>query len=181
MAATYLAPWLGHRWGAAASPVLARMARAPRSAVQRWANLVLLVVVVLLGVGVAVARVTPAAEQSAITEAMPVGATQWLRVHAPSARLFNVYAWGGWLGRELPDARVYIDGRSDIYGDAPIRAFADAIALKTDPSVLLDRYDVDHVVFWPDSPLAGWLDAQAGWRRVYADAQAAIWERVQDG
>jgi hypothetical protein len=155
------------------------MARVPSSPALRRTNAALLAVVVLLGVVVAVARVTPDAERTAIGEAMPVGATAWLRQHAPSARLFNVYAWGGWLGRELPDATVYIDGRSDIYGDAPIRAFADAIALKTDPEVLLDRYEVDHVVFWPDSALASWLDAQAGWRRVYTDPQAVVWERAQ--
>ena len=181
MAATYLAPWLGSRWGSFGGSTLARMARPPRSAARRWTNAVLLVAVVLLGTAVAVARVTPAAEQSAIAGAMPVAAMDWLRANAPDARLFNVYAWGGWLGRELPGARVYIDGRSDIYGDAPIRAFADAIALKTNPSVLLDRYEVDHVIFWPDSPLAGWLDAQSGWRRVYADGQAVIWERAQGG
>ena len=179
MAATYLAPRLAETaMGQRFSPVLERMGRAPRASGQRGLNAVLLAIVVVLGLLVAVARVSPGAQDAAIAEAMPVAATGWLREHAPDARLFNVYAWGGWLGRELPGAKVYIDGRSDIYGDAPIRAFADAIALKTSPSGLLDRYAVDHVIFWPDSALAGWLDAQAGWRRVYTDDQAAIWERA---
>jgi hypothetical protein len=47
----------------------------------------------------------------------------------------------------------------------------------TDPAVLLDRYRVSDVVFWPDSALAGWLDASPGWQRVYTDTQAVIWER----
>jgi hypothetical protein len=178
MACVYLAPRLsGTRIGAAFGGLTQRLARPARSPGLAVANLVLCLAVGLLGVGVAAARVTPSAQSSAIAEAMPVTATAWLRDHAPLARIFNVYAWGGWLGRELPGAKVYIDGRSDIYGDVPIRGYAQAIALETDPGKLLDRYRVDHVVFWPDSALAGWLDRSSVWRRVYTDGQAAVWER----
>ncbi|PZR62502.1 MAG: hypothetical protein DLM71_06755 [Chloroflexi bacterium] len=72
---------------------------------------------------------------------------------------------------------VYIDGRSDIFGDTPIRAYARAIGLQTDPGLLLDAYAVDHVVFWPDSPLGRWLDRAPAWRRVYTDSLAAVWAR----
>jgi hypothetical protein len=173
MACVYLAPRIG------GTRLTQRLARPPRTPGLAAVNLTLCVAVATLGAGVAVARVTPSAQASAIAEAMPVGASAWLRDHAPGARIFNVYAWGGWLGRELPDARVFIDGRSDIYGDAPIRRYAEAIALQTDPASLLDRYQVDHVVFWPDSAIAGWLDRSSAWKKVYADGQAAIWERVQ--
>jgi hypothetical protein len=177
-ACVYLAPRLsGTRIGGAFGGLTQRLARPARSPGLAAANLLLCLAVGLLGVGVAVARVTPSAQSTAIAEAMPVTATAWLRDHAPRARIFNVYAWGGWLGRELPGAKVYIDGRSDIYGDAPIRGYAQAIALETDPGKLLDRYRVDHVVFWPDSALASWLERSSGWRRVYTDGQAAIWER----
>jgi len=178
MACVYLAPRVaGSRIGRSTANLSGRLARPARSPGLAAANLVLCLAVALLGAGVAVARVTPSAQTAAITEAMPVGATDWLREHAPQARILNVYAWGGWLGRELPDARVFIDGRSDIYGDAPIRSYAEAIELQTNPAQLLDGYQIDHVVFWPDSALAGWLDRNPHWRRVYTDSQAAIWER----
>jgi hypothetical protein len=152
-----------------------RMARPPRGALGT-VNLVLAAVVVLAGVGVAAARVTPDVQQREIAAAMPEEAAAWLRSHDPAARIFNVYAWGGYLGRELPAARVYIDGRSDIYGDAPIRAYARAISLADDPGPLLAVARVDAVVFWPTSGFAGWLDAH-GWRRVHADPVAGIWMR----
>jgi hypothetical protein len=179
MACVYLAPRLaGLPLGRGPVNLTRRLARPSRTAGLAIANLVLCLAVGLLGVGVAVARITPSAETTAIAEAMPVGATAWLRDHAPQARILNVYAWGGWLGRELPEAHVFIDGRSDIYGDAPIRSYAEAIELQTDPALLLDRYQIDHVVFWPDSALAGWLDRNPAWRRVYTDRQAAVWERL---
>ena len=178
MACVYLAPRLADSpVGTAPANLARRLARPPRTPGLAAANIALCLAIALLGVGVAVARVTPSAQATAIAEAMPVGATAWLREHAPQARILNVYAWGGWLGRELPGARVFIDGRSDIYGDAPIRRYAEAIELQTDPAQLLEQYQIDHVVFWPDSALAGWLNRNPGWQRVYTDGQAAIWER----
>ena len=139
-------------------------------------NALLAAVVLLAGVAVAAARVTPDVQQREIGSAMPEAAAGWLRTHDPAARIFNVYAWGGYLGRELPAARVYIDGRSDIYGDGPIRAYARAISLADDPAPPLAAASVDAVVFWPASGFADWLDAH-GWRRVHADAVAVIWMR----
>jgi hypothetical protein len=178
VAAIYLPASLeSTRLGAAIAGTASRMARSPRTALQGTVNALLVTIVVLFGMALAVARSAPDVQSTAIAQAMPVAATDWLRMHGPVHRIFNVYAWGGYLGRELPDALVYIDGRSDIYGDAPIRQYARAISLETDPAALLDGAAVDHVVFWPDSPLGGWLDDSAQWRRVYADSVAAIWER----
>jgi hypothetical protein len=179
MASLYLVPRLSETSaGRATAGLLASFSRAPSRAGPGLVNLALCVLVAALGVGVAVARVSPGAETAAVSEAMPVAATGWLRANAPDARIFNVYAWGGWLARELPDARVFIDGRSDIYGNEPIQRYARAISLETDPAVLLDEYRVDTIVFWPGSALAGWLDRESAWRRVYTDKQAIIWERV---
>jgi hypothetical protein len=155
--------------------VVSRMERPARGG-QGIVNGTLAGLVLVVGLVVAVARVTPDVQTSEIARAMPVEAAAWLRDNNPTARIFNVYAWGGYLGRELPAARVYIDGRSDIYGDAPIRAYAQAISLQADPAPLLAAAHVDAVVFWPDSALAGWLDAH-GWRRVHSDAVAVVWSR----
>ncbi len=167
-----LAAWRPLRGAAMAAERMERQSRGGLGAV----NLVLAGLVLVFGVAISYGRVTPAVQASEIAGAMPVAAAAWLRDHDPTARIFNVYAWGGYLGRELPAGRVYIDGRSDIYGDGPIRAYARAISLETDPAPLLAAAGVDAVVFWPDSALAGWLDTH-GWRRVHADPVAAIWMR----
>jgi hypothetical protein len=179
IACIYLAPWVAQRatrWPLAR--VLAGIGRPPTSLSQSRANLALAIVVGLIGLSIALARVTPPAEASAIAEAMPVGASAWLADHRPNARIFNVYAWGGWLGRELPGAKVFIDGRSDIYGDAPIRLFADTVDLQRDPAGVFTAYRIDTVVYWPDSALGHWLDAKSSWRRTYTDTLAAVWVRT---
>jgi hypothetical protein len=178
IAAIYLPAALeSTRLGSTVAGIAARMAHPSRASWQGTMNVLLVAVVVLLGVGVAVARSVPGVQSTAIAEAMPVAATDWLRTHGPVHRIFNVYAWGGYLGRELPSALVYIDGRSDIYGDAPIRDYANLINLETDPEATLDVQDIDHVVFWPDSALGRWLDASDHWERAYTDPIAAVWIR----
>jgi len=172
-----LAPWLSSTAaGRAIGPVFARMARQP-SAAQARLNLALAAVLAVGGVLVTVGRVSPAAQERAIAEHMPVAAVDWILANDPGDRPFNTYAWGGYLGFRRPDALVYIDGRSDIYGDGPIRAYADAISLRSDPSLLLDRHAIDHVLFNTSHVFADWLDESGGWQRVYRDAQASVWVR----
>ena len=175
LCALHLTPRLAAAWPGADWAVLRRMSQAPRRT-RRVLHAALPVVILATGMGMAVARSAPPVQSAAVAEAMPVAATAWLASQHPR-RIFNVYAWGGYIGRELTDALVFIDGRSDIYGDAPIRAYARVIGLQADPRTVLDAYHIDHVIFWPRSPLADWLDRAPGWRRVYEDGLAAVWAR----
>jgi len=160
---------------------LAFVDRPPRTQRQARFNLALAAIVAGAGVTMATLRVLPETHEAAIGDAMPARATAWLAGKEQAHRIFNVYAWGGYLGRELPRSRVYIDGRSDVYGDALIREYAESIALERDPFVLLDREEIDTVVFWPRSRLAGVLDRSPKWERTYSDKQAAIWVRRTGG
>lgn len=182
LAALYLAPRIrGTRVGESTGPVLDRLTRPPRSARERAVNAGLLAIVVLLGTGLAVARANPAAQQPAIEMAVPIGAAEWIAEHDPDARIFNTYAWGGYLSRELPRAKAYIDGRSDIYGDAPIQRFAATLNASEDPSILLDQAAIDIVLVRPETPLNGWLEDHPGWEIAYDDDVALLWQRTGAG
>ena len=61
----------------------------------------------------------------------------------------------------------------------PIREFADAVYLRSDPQALFDKYEIDYVLFGTDQLLAGWLQESAGWERVYADDLAGVWVRSE--
>ena len=165
------------RAGKAMEPVLTRMAAPPRTRRIGLVNLSLAVVISLTGVFVAAARVSPGAQHEAISQHMPVAAVDWIVANSPGVRPFNTYSWGGYLGLRRPDAPVYIDGRSDIYGDEPIRRYADAISLRTDPAVILDEHEIDYVLFNTDHPFADWLNESESWDRAYTDAQASVWVR----
>ena len=177
LAAVHLTPALIKRGWLPRGGIWTRMGE-PREG--RWrpgVNAALIAIVGIAGAGLALSRSAPGIQQAAIAEAMPVEAAAWLRAHPPAERIFNVYSWGGYLGRELPGALVYIDGRSDIYGDAPIREYADVIALRANPASLLDRAQIDTIVFWPVGPFADWLDREGSWSRGFEDERAAVWVR----
>ncbi len=173
-----LAPILASsRVGRNLAPTLRRMAQSPRSRRAAAINAALIGLIAIVGVAVTLARVSPDAQREAIAEHMPVAAVDWIVANKPGDRPFNTYSWGGYLGIRRPDTLVYIDGRSDIYGDAPIRSYADAISLRTDPEALLDQHAIDHVLFNTEHPFADWLNASPDWSRAYTDPMASVWVR----
>ena len=155
---------------------LERLGR-PRGGTLSFVNGVLIGVVVVAGLGVTWARVNPRAQAELIDQHMPVEAVDWILANDPGSRPLNYYSWGGYLGLRRPGHPVYIDGRSDIYGDAPIREYAEAVMLESDPGELLDRRRIDYVLFPVNQALADWLDHASGWRRTYADDLAGVWVR----
>lgn len=165
------------RFGRRLARPLRSLARPARTAGLGLLNALLCAAVLAAGALVAAARVSPAAQARSIAEHMPVAAVDWLLDHPSGRRPFNTYSWGGYLGYRRPELPVFIDGRSDVYGDAPIRAYADAVQLNVDPATLLDGYGIDHVLFNTGTPLARWLDARSEWQRVYRDPLATIWVR----
>jgi hypothetical protein len=177
LVAVHLGPVIaGSRIGRAIGPTLRHMAIRPTGA-RAIVNGSLAAVLALAGTAVTVGRIAPASQSAAIAEHMPVAAVSWILANDPGERPFNTYSWGGYLGLRRPDTLVYIDGRSDIYGDGPIRAYADAISLRSDPASLLDQHAIDHVLFNTDHPFARWLNEQPGWQRVYSDPMASVWVR----
>ncbi|HEY7463039.1 MAG TPA: hypothetical protein VH987_01200 [Candidatus Limnocylindria bacterium] len=158
------------------APMLARLAR-PRSGGLGIVNMVLVGLLVVIGLGVSLARVNPGAQASEIARGLPADAVAWMDANEPGQRIFNRYEWGGYIGQHRPDHTIFMDGRADLYGDDLLRMYVSVIGLEVDPQSIFDRYDIDHAVLPPDWRLAAWFDDSPMWERVYADSTAAIWVR----
>jgi hypothetical protein len=172
-----LAPVISQtRLGRATAPMLDRLSR-PRPGLGA-VNVGLAVALMLLGLVATWGRISPAEQGHLIGKHMPVDAVDWIVANDPGSRPFNTYSWGGYLGLMRPDTPIFIDGRSDIYGDAPIREYAHTIMLTIDPARTLDRYQIDHVLFNTDHHFARWLDASPEWEQVYSDPLASVWVRA---
>jgi hypothetical protein len=140
-------------------------------------NRVLIGVLVVIGLGVAFARVNPAAAEREIARGLPADAVAWMDAHDPGQRVFNRYEWGGYIGQHRPEKPIFMDGRADVYGDGLLHMYVEVIGLDGDPQVVFDRYQIDHAVLPPDWELAAWFDDSPGWERAYADDTAVIWVR----
>jgi len=173
-----LAPDLAaSRFGRWAEPKLDALT-VPREGRLLLAHLALAAGLVMLGVGVALARVAPPVQAAAEEAGFPVHAVAWLESEDMGDRSFNRYEWGGYLIHERPDRLVFIDGRAqDVYTDEQLTLYAATISVQIDPQPVLDRYRIDHVVFFPDNAFAAWLDASFDWERAYADSVAVVWVR----
>jgi hypothetical protein len=157
--------------------MLRRMA-VPRANRLGIVNSSLVVALLALGAGLALARSLPAVQHEEIGREFPVEATTWLATNAAEARVFNLYEWGGYLGLHVPTLRIFADGRADVYGDAVIRNYVSVIGLDTDPQATFDKYAVDHVVMPGDSALAGWLNDSRRWERVLSAPNGDVWQSV---
>jgi hypothetical protein len=122
-----------------------------------------------------------------IRQQYPLGAVEFLRAQRPEGQLFSTYAWGGYLIWALPQYPVFIDGRTDLYGDAVIGEWLDIMAAregvgqpggeaKPNWEDLLARRGVSQVLLEPGQPLLSAL-ARAGWQTQYADELAVVMRR----
>jgi hypothetical protein len=145
----------------------------------RILNAVILVVVALI----VLVRVSGVAldQTRAEREFFPAAAVEWLQRQGRRGPIFNLYDWGGYLIWKLyPDERVFIDGRSDLYGltgDRVVSEYLQTINGGERWNAALEKYKVRLVLVPPDTPLATLLSVSELWQQVYKDDSAVIFER----
>ncbi len=101
---------------------------------------------------------------------------------APHARIFTNDEWGDYLIWSLyPSNRVFVDGRSDFYGDDFEEKYIDVLKVSYGWEKTLGHFGVDTVLMPPDAPLTGALKVSAGWRLVYDDGIALVFRSVTAG
>jgi hypothetical protein len=123
------------------------------------------------------ARVRTVINRQPETEAehFPATAVFFLERQRPPGPIFNDYNWGGYLiGKLYPHYRVFIDGRTDLYGDSFMGDFYATYHVTDGWKVPIQQWQIRTVVLPPDVPLVTALRFQAGWKQVYADSQAVI-------
>jgi hypothetical protein len=106
----------------------------------------------------------------------PAAALTTLRQH-PGARVFTNDEWGDYLiwSRQ----RVFIDGRSDFYGDAFENNYFDVMNVKYGWEQTLAHFGVDTILMPPDAPLTGALKESSHWSVVYDDGISVVFRPRQ--
>jgi hypothetical protein len=109
----------------------------------------------------------------------PAAAIDTLRRDA-SARIFTYDQWGDYLIYRLyPRTKVFVDGRSDFYGDDFEEKCIAVLSVKYDWAKTLDGFGVDTILLPPSAPLAGALKESSRWRLVYDDGVALVFRSAQ--
>jgi hypothetical protein len=110
----------------------------------------------------------------------PVHALAYVESHPErfSGRMFNSYAWGGFIAyRGFPERRTFINGFGDHYGPELLETYLDVVRLEQGWREILDRYGIEWVVYGTDTPLIRRLREDPEWRLAYSDELATVLER----
>ena len=98
------------------------------------------------------------------------------------ARVFTTDQWGDyllWTG--YPKQRVFIDGRSDFFGEEIAARYVTAANGQPGWRDVMNRYRIDMVLLPPATPLAGLLAADGGWQVLHRDQQSVLLTRTSGG
>jgi hypothetical protein len=113
-----------------------------------------------------------------IRQTNPVQAVKYIREAHLAGPMLNEYNFGGFLIWRLPEIKVFIDGRADVYDPAGVMTeYLQWADLDTDPALLLDKYHIKFCLLFRDSAIAHALPYLPGWKRVYSDDLAVIFQK----
>jgi hypothetical protein len=169
--------------GQLAASLLSGLGARPRKAsvpTQAMANINLGIagLLAVLGVAYTWVAVSPAALDRAVLASAPVGATDYIINHRLPGQLFNFYNFGGYLvWKAYPTYRVFIDGRTEVYGDAVFDDYLKVEFLSPEGQATLDHYRVHTILISAGDPLRLLLESR-GWHQVYSDRVARVYERA---
>ncbi len=113
-------------------------------------------------------------------ERFPVKAVAALRLDT-SNRIFTHDQWGDYLIWTLyPQHKVFLDGRSDFYGNEFEEQCFDVLYVKPGWEKILARFGVDTILLSPNVSLAGALKESSRWRLVYDDGVALVFRPAEN-
>jgi hypothetical protein len=96
------------------------------------------------------------------------------------ARIFTNDEWGDYLIWSLyPNGRVFVDGRSDFYGNDFEDRYLDILRVKYGWEKTLAAFGVDTILMPLDAPLTGALKESSHWRVVYDDGKALVFRSTE--
>jgi hypothetical protein len=126
-------------------------------------------------------RQVVAGQADAEARTFPSASVSFISKNRLPGPLLNHYNWGGYLiWRLYPGHRVYIDGRSDLYGDAFMDQSGATYNISNESwREPLEKWQIRTVILPPNAPLVSALRCQSGWKEVYGDPQAVIFKRDQ--
>lgn len=111
----------------------------------------------------------------------PVAAVGFLKREELSGHMFNNDEFGDYvIYAAWPQYRVYMDGRSDMYGSEKGTEYLRVANGLPGWEEILQRHDVAWVFFNTISPLSAVLQARADWQLIFSDEVASIFVRKKD-
>jgi hypothetical protein len=106
---------------------------------------------------------------AAAGDRFPTGLDRSLAALPGGTTVVNEYALGAWLELEHPDLAPVIDGRTEVFSLAHVRAYGDAVLAHEGWQTFVRQTGATAAVLPVGGPLTGALKEQLGWQEVARD------------
>ena len=149
----------------------------PKATVSRLMQVVNILVLALMFLAALVWTFTRLeSNEETIAARFPVAAVDFIEAEGlDSGRVYNAYVWGGYLiWRRIP---VFIDGRTEVYGDEFFLYYLQTEDLRANWREPLDDFAIDYVLLPLAHPLATLLQSSGEWQSIYRDDVAQVLTR----
>ncbi|MCJ7792674.1 MAG: hypothetical protein MUP45_01735 [Candidatus Marinimicrobia bacterium] len=115
----------------------------------------------------------------------PAQAVEFLRKQPAKGRIFNAYEWGGFLIWQLPEYKVFVDGRMPAWQTAssksPYTIYLETLQTQPGWQATLTEFKIDWLFIYPGT----FMDLKIkdkpedfGWQEVYRDELAVIYQKI---
>jgi hypothetical protein len=95
----------------------------------------------------------------------------------PEGPVLTPDLWGGYLILEWPAAKVWVDGRWDMRGDAFFERYSDLVLARPGWEAILDQSGIGWVLMPPGAPLARALGQDGAWTLWGEDGVTVVYQR----
>lgn len=157
---------------------LPRRGRTPGARVGRGRRLleIGLAVVSILAIGVTLGPRIEGTDAAVRRAGLPVEAVDRLAAERPDARVLAEYGWAGYVIDRLAGsgARVFVDGRNDMYPDQVLRDYSALRAASGDWAAALERYRVGAILMPPGAPLVRAAEEGGAWCPAVEDERQVL-------
>jgi hypothetical protein len=115
----------------------------------------------------------PSALETALRRQIPVPAVEYLSRHPDPGKVLNSYNWGSYLLWAVPARTVFIDGRTDLFGDEILGQYLTVVEAQAGWRDILSTWEIRAVFLEPNAPILQILLSE-GWRIGFRDSQAVV-------
>jgi len=113
-----------------------------------------------------------------LAKRFPAQALAFVKAQGLQGNFYNAYHWGGYMVYMDPKLRTFIDGRADIFEYAGVfKDYLDAEMFHGSLQIL-EKYHVRYALIPSSDPLGYLLKNTDGWKPLYSDDVAAIFEKT---
>ena len=97
----------------------------------------------------------------------------------PTGKMLNSYGWGGYLIWNMPETAVFVDGRTDLFGDDILRDWLNIVDAGNGWERTVEKWNISWFLIEPQRPVADRL-IEKGWQVLYRDDISVVIVREDD-